>query len=223
MAIGQIKKICVDAVDPMHLGTFWAAVLHYQFLPNDVGEGGLTDSDGVYRLWFNQVPQQKSVKHRIHLDVYARALADLEALGATVVLPQGDDRKWTVMSDPEGGEFCAFLNDEIPERRLHGLVVDCADAPTQARWWYEVLGGRYIEEKDWATVTDLPELPNMTLDFVPVPEPKIVPNRLHWDLAVDSTEPLLSRGATVLREMGHEGIEWTVLADPEGNEFCAFT
>jgi hypothetical protein len=63
----------------------------------------------------------------------------------------------------------------------------------------------------------------MTFDFVPVREPKIGPNRIHWDIAVDSIQPLVDRGATVLRDRGDDGIEWTVLADPEGNEFCAFS
>ena len=40
MALGRIKKICVDAVDPISLGTFWAPVLDYQFVANDVGGGG---------------------------------------------------------------------------------------------------------------------------------------------------------------------------------------
>ena len=115
--------------------------------------------------------RQKSVKHRVHLDVYTRALADLEALGATA-LPTPEGVKWTIMADPEGGEFCAFLRDPLPARRLHGLVVDCVDAPAQSRWWYDVLGGRHIDEGQWGTVTDLAELPDMTFDFVPVPEPK---------------------------------------------------
>jgi hypothetical protein len=44
----------------------------------------------------------------VHLDVYARDLADLRALGATMVEPQHGSRTWSVMADPEGGEFCAF-------------------------------------------------------------------------------------------------------------------
>jgi Glyoxalase-like domain len=223
VALGRIKKICVDAVDPVSLGTFWATVLDYRLITDERGEGGLVDAGGAYRLWFNQVPELKSVKHRVHLDIYARALADLEELGATVVLPQGGDRNWTVMVDPEGGEFCAFLRVELPDRRLHGLVVDCADGSAQAKWWYDVLGGRYIDQEEWGTVADVPELPSMTFDFTPVPEPKIAPNRIHWDIAVDSIQPLVDRGATVLREQGDGGIDWTVLADPEGNEFCAFT
>ncbi len=223
MTLARMMKICVDAMDPLALGAFWAAVLDLELRPDERGEAGLVDQSDTYRLWFNRVPQRKAVKHRVHLDIYARSLADLEDLGATVLLPEGDDRRWTVMADPEGGEFCAFVREELPERRLHGLVVDSVDAAAQAAWWYGVLGGRHTDEGDWGTVDDLPELPDMTFDFVPVPEPKTVPNRLHWDLAADSIAPLLERGATVLRRKGEDDLHWDILADPEGNEFCAFT
>ncbi len=223
MPVARMKKICVDALDPIALGGFWAAALDLKLLTDDRGEAGLVDLSDTYRLWFNRVPQVKTAKHRVHLDMYARSLADLQHLGGAVVVPEGDDRRWTVMTDPEGGEFCAFLRDELPERRLHGLVVDSVDAPSQAAWWYDVLGGRHLDEGDWGTVTDLPELPAMTLDFVPVPEPKATANRIHWDVAVESIDPLLERGATVLRRRGEDDLHWDVLADPEGNEFCAFT
>ena len=58
-----------------------------------------------------------------------------------------------------------------------------------------------------------------TFDFVPVPEPKSGPNRVHWDLAADDLAGLVAVGAAVLREPGAD-IDWYVLADPEGNEFC---
>jgi hypothetical protein len=59
--------------------------------------------------------------------------------------------------------------------------------------------------------------------FAPVPEPKTVKNRVHWDVTlVDATiESLVAAGARVLRDRDDE-IDWWVLADPEGNEFCAF-
>jgi hypothetical protein len=65
-------------------------------------------------------------------------------------------------------------------------------------------------------------MPILTMDFVPVPEPKTVKNRIHWDVTVPSVTPLVEAGATVLREPDAD-IGWHVLADPEGNEFCAFT
>jgi len=54
-------------------------------------------------------------------------------------------------------------------------------------------------------------------------EPKSVKNRLHWDVWLDggTPQPLLDAGATLLREPGDD-VDWWVLADPEGNEFCAF-
>ena len=128
------------------------------------------------------------------------------------------------MADPEGGEFCAFLRDPLPARRLHGLVVDCVDAPAQAA--LVVRRARAVATSTKASggpSTDLPELPDMTFDFVPVPEPKTGPNRIHWDLAADSIDPLLERGATVLRAKGTDDLRWDILADPEGNEFCVFT
>jgi hypothetical protein len=58
--------------------------------------------------------------------------------------------------------------------------------------------------------------------FGGVPEPKTVKNRIHWDVDTDDLQLLLDHGASVLRERD-ETIGWTVMADPEGNEFCAFT
>jgi len=63
------------------------------------------------------------------------------------------------------------------------------------------------------------------MDFVPVHEPKTAKNRVHWDVTVpdvESVAALVTAGATLLREPGGD-IGWHVLADPEGNEFCAFT
>ncbi|MGH8840675.1 MAG: VOC family protein [Jiangellaceae bacterium] len=59
------------------------------------------------------------------------------------------------------------------------------------------------------------------LCFVPVPEPKRAKNRIHWDVLAPDVGALVARGARVLREPDDE-ISWHVLADPEGNEFCAF-
>ena len=72
------------------------------------GNGMLRGPTDRHTIWISWVPEPKTVKYRVHLDIYARRLGDLEALGSTVVRPAGDDRTWTVMADPEGNEFCAF-------------------------------------------------------------------------------------------------------------------
>jgi hypothetical protein len=219
MAIARFKDLCLDAVDVTRLGEFWAAVLDRTWKLQDDGDGVLTGPTPGHTVWVNGVPEQKTAKNRVHLDIYARSLADLEALGATAVEPFP---RWTVMADPEGGEFCAFLRDDLPDERLHGLVVDCADPAAQARWWGMVYGMDVTDNGGWFTLAGVPGMPIQTMDFVPVAEPKTVKNRVHWDVTVPDVAPLVEVGATLLSEPGGD-IRWHVLSDPEGNEFCAFT
>jgi hypothetical protein len=108
MANARFKDLCLDAGDPARLAAFWAAVLGRTWETRDDGEVRVTGPTPQHTIWVNPVPEAKTVKHRVHLDIYARDLADLEALGAAIVEPQHGTRTWTVMADPEGGEFCAF-------------------------------------------------------------------------------------------------------------------
>jgi hypothetical protein len=218
MTIAWFKDLCLDASDPTRLAIFWAAALGRSGEPKDDQGGLVTGPTPQHTIWVNTVPERKTVKQRVHLDIYARQLADLEALGATVVEPQ---RHWTVMADPEGGEFCAFLRDELPDERLHGLVVDSADPEAQARWWGDVYGVGVTDNESWFTLEGVPGMPIRTMDFVPVPEPKAGKNRIHWDVSAPDLAPLVGAGATVLREPDDD-IGWHILADPEGNEFCVF-
>jgi len=222
MPIARFKDLCLDAVDPAGLGKFYAAVLGRSWEADADGDGVLRGPTPEHTIWINRVPEARTVKQRVHLDVYAQDLADLAALGATVLEPQHGTRTWTFMADPEGGEFCAFLRAEMPAERLHGLGVDCADAEAQARWWGTVYGVDVTRNDGWFTLEDVPGMPIRTMDFAAVPEPKRVKNRIHWDVTVPDLAPLVQAGATVLREPDDE-VRWHVLADPEGNEFCAFT
>lgn len=102
-------------------------------------------------------------------------------------------------------------------------MVDCADPEAQARWWASVYGvDAAAMNNGWFSLEGIPDMPIRSMDFVPVPEQKTVKNRIHWDVTVPAVAPLASAGAVVLREPDDD-IGWYVLADPEGNEFCAFT
>ncbi|GAA3243915.1 VOC family protein [Actinocorallia longicatena] len=219
MAIARFKDICVDAVDAGVLGRFWAAAAGLRWVPDGHGEGKLTGATPGHTIWVNRVPEERTVKQRVHLDLYSRTLEELEKLGARRL---EDFPRWTIMADPEGGEFCAFLREEPPADRIHGLVVDSADPRAQAEWWREVYGAGIDHNGDegWSTVENVPGMPFLTMDFVPVPEPKTVKNRIHWDVTGEVGD-LVAAGATVLRPRD-ETIRWTVMADPEGNEFCVF-
>jgi hypothetical protein len=220
------KDLCIDSSGDERLGRFWAAALGLRFESDDAA-GTLVGDIPEQRIWMNVVPESKAVKHRAHIDVHAASTDDLVALGATMLEPAAEfDRPWSVMLDPEGGEFCAFVRtpDKLPDYRFHEIVVDAVDARAIAQWWADAFGcgidGR--EDHDWWWLLDVPGLPFDGWDFVPVPEPKTVKNRIHWDVWVDSVDDLTSAGATVLR-LPDDEVRWTVLADPEGNEFCAFT
>ncbi len=131
---------------------------------------------------------------------------------------------WTVLADPEGGELCAFVRPaaELETYRFYELVVDAVEPDVIARWWGAQLGVEVTDEEgegfSWLEPAD--RLP-WEIVFQGVSEPKTVKNRIHVDLWGD-VETLVAAGARVLRARDTE-IEWDVLADPEGNEFCVFS
>jgi predicted enzyme related to lactoylglutathione lyase len=116
----KLGNITIDCDDVMKVATFWSAVLER---PLDEGSfelfasiGG-TDAARVEPAWyFAKVPEAKSAKNRMHVDLTSPdpdAVDRLVALGAAVVgeheLP-GEGHRWTVMRDPEGNEFCVAEN-----------------------------------------------------------------------------------------------------------------
>ena len=127
--------------------------------------------------------------------------------------------------------------------RWYTGVIDCRDPQAQAHWWAEALDYQVVyDTADEAVaipkgmsedaVTDLDEWMGLGqgLVFVPVPEGKTVKNRLHIDLAPHTSqdrdaeiERLLAMGATRVDVGQPDDVTWTVLADPEGNEFCVLS
>ena len=103
-------------------------------------------------------------------------------------------------------------------------MVDAGDEEALAAWWADVLGARLAPgpEGRLRWLRDVPGLPFDVWKVVAVPEPKTVKNRWHWDVVCDDVDALLDSGATLLRRPDDD-IDWHVLADPEGNEFCVFT
>jgi predicted enzyme related to lactoylglutathione lyase len=117
--------------------------------------------------------------------------------------------------------------DRMPVR-LHHIVVDAHDLPGLARFWTQALGWKVLSEREREReiVIGPDENAPVGICFMPVTDPKTVKNRLHLDLTTSAQdrdqeiERLLALGAR-RAGIGQTGAEsWTVLADPEGNEFC---
>jgi Glyoxalase-like domain len=139
-------QLVIDCADPDRMARFWKEALRYEFVPAPdgfdswddyyrdlglgdedlgLGEDRLRDPDGHGpRIWFQQVPDVKSVKNRLHLDISVggdrpvpletrRARVEAEAqrlvdLGATLtglLDDPGIDHVAAAMTDPEGNEF----------------------------------------------------------------------------------------------------------------------
>ncbi len=214
----SFKDLCIDAVNPEVLATFWASALGLRAEPRGANFR-LVDDVPEHTLWVNKVPEPRTVKQRVHLDVDVSAVSDLTDLGAVII---DDTQSWTVLADPEGGELCAFVREPeaLPNYRVYEVVVDAADPVSIASWWAERYAATVGHDQDQAWIEQAPGMP-WAMVFPWVPEPKTVKNRMHWDVW-GKTEDLLTAGARLIRKRDDE-IDWDVLADPEGNEFCVFT
>ena len=113
---------------------------------------------------------------------------------------------------------------------IENITMDCADPYALAAFWSQVTG--WTEDPGNGNAPDDEEAvllspSGMALLFVVVPEPKVVKNRVHLDVAPtegtrdQEVERLLGIGATLVDDRRRpDGSGWVVLADPEGNEFC---
>jgi predicted enzyme related to lactoylglutathione lyase len=112
--------------------------------------------------------------------------------------------------------------------RLGEVVIDCADHEVVVPFWQAAMGEYRrvdVNEQYVAVAPEVPALGRPAILFQKVPEPKSVKNRVHLDLRGESMAAEVARlvnlGATVIAERSlGDDIRWTVMADPEGNEFC---
>src|SRR5262249_36334108 len=109
------SEIIIDAKDPKVVAQFWSDVLDWPVSENESGVWWIS-ATGEYTarpmVVFVPVPEPKTVKNRIHLDVnpsgvdQAEELERLLSLGARKVDVGQGDVPWVVLADPEGNEFC---------------------------------------------------------------------------------------------------------------------
>lgn len=111
-----IKSVTFDCADALALAGFWAAALGTDVDGDATSERAYVEAAGWGgpNMWFARVPEPKTAKNRMHLDLRPAATMAIEvrrltALGATVV--ESHDGL-TVMNDPEGNVFCVELGPQ---------------------------------------------------------------------------------------------------------------
>jgi hypothetical protein len=240
----RLVQIAMNARDDAALGRFWAQALGWTISSEEPGVTSLEPPGFTYPgpaavcIDIIVVPEPKTVKNRVHVDFattsaaqQADLVARLEELGAAPADVGQGDVAWTVLADPDGNEFCVL--EPRPRYRdtgpLAAVVVDCADPRAMARFWGEAMDWTVHEATgDYAALRSARGV-GPYLEFVRTPDVKTVKNRVHLDLrpypgddqAVEAAR-LRTLGATDA-DVGQGDVPWTVLADPEGNEFCVLT
>lgn len=181
----RLGPLVVDAADPRTLSAFWAAVL---------GEAA------QHRLLaFRPEQRPKTLKNRVHVDLYVRDIAPLLDLGARVL---AEHVGWTTLADLEGNEFCAFADPECTGNAPARIFAVCTDSdrPEElAAWWAPRVSAELREGPDgtprWLYRSAGWE--DLIWKFVRVADDRVAPNRWQWSL--DSNPGRLT--------------------DPQGNEF----
>jgi Glyoxalase-like domain len=240
----RLVQIAMNARDDPAVGRFWAQALGWTMSSEGPGVTNLEPAGFTYPdpaaicIDVIAVPDPKTVKNRVHVDLattstaqQAELIAGLRDLGATPADVGQGDVPWTVLADPEGNEFCVLeprpiYRDTGP---MAAVVVDCVDPRAMAQFWGEAMDWTvYTVTDDYASLRSAQGV-GPYLEFIRSSDVKTVKNRVHLDLRAypgddQATEVarLLTLGATPA-DVGQGDVPWTVLADPEGNEFCLLT
>jgi catechol 2,3-dioxygenase-like lactoylglutathione lyase family enzyme len=241
----RLVHLVLDANDPPRLARFWAGALGWEIAAEEDGEVDVWPAGYHYPdpvalpLVLVPVPEPKTVKDRMHLDLATESLEHqaavverLRSLGARPLDIGQGDVPWVVMADPEGNEFCVLEPRDVYRDTgpLAAIVTDCRDPAALARFWVSASGWEIQRAEDEIVGLRSPAGSGPYLEFLRVPDQKLVKNRVHPDVAPyrgddPSAEVARLRGEGAdLADVGQGGgASWTVLADPEGNEFCVLS
>ncbi|MFI5695360.1 VOC family protein [Kribbella sp. NPDC051586] len=240
----RLVQVVIQARDNSAVGRFWAEALGWK-VTGDKPEETNVEPEGVTypdpsAIVIDLVPgaRPKTVKNRVHLDLATTStthqeelIAHLRTLGATPVDIGQGDVLWTVLADPEGNEFCVLeprpvYSDPGP---IAAVAVDCVDPRAMAQFWSQATDWTLHEVTDDFASLRSSKGVGPYLEFLRSTDPKTGQDRIHLDLRPylgDDHEAEAARlralGATDL-DIGQGDVPWTVLADPEGNEFCLLT
>jgi predicted enzyme related to lactoylglutathione lyase len=228
-----------DAVDPPALAGFWSGVLGWG-MEDDSGEGVVLvpDDDTGFQIEFFPTSEQKAGPNQLHFELTSTDLEQQQetvaralGLGARHIdVGQRPEEGHVVLADPEGNEFCVIEpgNNFLADCGFLGAL-SCDGSQQVGYFWSEALGWPLVWDQDEETAIRSPHGgPKIAWGGPPV-QAKRGKNRLHFDIAPphdgsqqEEVDRLVSLGARPL-DIGQGDVDWVVMADPDGNEFCVLT
>jgi predicted enzyme related to lactoylglutathione lyase len=236
----QLHAVSIDANDPHRLARFWAVLLGREVLDDDSPHGlALPPSeDSGFRIRFLPTDEPKVRPNQVHFDLTSTSLEDQQqtvaralALGGRHIdIGQTSEDRHVVLADPEGNEFCVIEPDNsfLADTALIGAV-NCDGTQAVGYFWSEALGWPLVWDQDEETAIQAPYGGSKISWGGPPVAPKAGKNRWHLDLAPPvegdqraEVDRLVSLGARRV-DIGQGEVEWVVMADPDGNEFCLLT
>jgi predicted enzyme related to lactoylglutathione lyase len=231
----QFVALCFAANNPRRLADFWAGLLGWQISDNaDEGLALVPNDDTGFRIRFLPSQVRKDRQNHMHFDLTSTSIKDQQRtvaralrLGARHIdIGQRPEEKHVVLADPEGNEFCVIEpgNRFLADCGFLGAVA-CDGSQRVGYFWSDVLGWPLVWDQDQETAIRSPHGgPKISWGGLPLPS-TTAKNRLHFDIASavqgdqqSEVDRLISLGATRLDQARGTG-SWTVLADPDGNEF----
>jgi catechol 2,3-dioxygenase-like lactoylglutathione lyase family enzyme/predicted enzyme related to lactoylglutathione lyase len=231
--MATLDALCFDSPDPAGLARFWAGLLGWDRADDPAGAALTPTDDTGFRIRCLASDEPKRGQNQIHFDLTSSSAEQqeqtvaraLELGGRHIDIGQGPDAEHAVMADPDGNEFCVLPagNRFLADCGFLGAL-SCDGSQAVGYFWSKALGWPLVWDQDEETAIRSPHGgPKVTWGGPPV-APKLGKNRLHFDLAPDADpqaelDRLLALGATRL-DIGQGDVDRTVLADPDGNEFC---
>jgi catechol 2,3-dioxygenase-like lactoylglutathione lyase family enzyme len=230
----RLANLYFDATDPVRLGGFWASALHWEVDGGTRAEVAVLPTDATpFTLGFRAVPEPKTEKNRIHLDLVSESVGHqrqiverlIEHGAQGVDIGQSADEDHVVLADPEGNEFCIVLRGEfLADTGFMGAVVFEPANPPTGYFWAEAIGWPVVYDQDGDVAIRAPDGRGPFITFGP-PASNSGKSRLHLDLASSGDDDraaevdrLIALGASTVDIRQGDGRR-VVLADPDGNEF----
>ena len=238
--VSRLVAVCVDAVDPLRVARFWAAVLQWD-VDRASNHGDTHDAVGVLSpqpktpfMLFLPAQAGKTTKNPIHLDLSSLSLQDqseavaqcIERGAQSIDVGQRPEESHVVLADPEGNEFCVPEpgNSFVDNRSRFGSIT-CDGSPEVGHFWSAALGWPLVWDQDGETAIRAPDATGPFVTWGGPTPPSAKPRRWHFDIAPlagdqeAEVERLTSLGATPVKTAASDSSR-VVLTDPDQNPFC---